>query len=78
MKFIIVTASVLLLSATASGLAQTGPVAAKCAKDIQTYCPNKSHGRQQVRSCLESNRSKVSAECRKALDTTGPGRGRNQ
>ena len=55
--------------------AQTGPVATVCAKDIQKYCATQGHGDRQTRSCLESNRKKLSAACRRALDTTGGGRG---
>ena len=65
----------LAIVATVTAFAQTGPVATQCAQDIQTYCAGKGHGSRQTRTCLEANRDKVSAECRKALETTGPGRG---
>ena len=65
-------------AATVPALAQSGPVATKCAKDIQAYCAGKGHGSRQTRTCLEANRDKVSAECRQALDTTGGGRGRGR
>ena len=56
------------------GFAQTGPVAKNCAADITKYCPGKGHTAGQTRSCLEANRTKVSAKCRSALDSTGGGR----
>ncbi|WP_349546316.1 hypothetical protein [Bradyrhizobium guangdongense] len=56
--------------------AQTGSVASQCAADIQNYCAGKKHGAGSVRACLEASRDKVSAACKEALDTTGPGRGR--
>lgn len=64
--------------ATVPASGQTGPVATQCAQDIQTYCSGKGHGSRQTRTCLEANRDKVSAECRQALDTTGPGSGKGR
>src|SRR5512142_338494 len=61
-----------------SAFAQTGPVGSQCASDIQTYCAGKGHSSGQTRTCLEANRDKVSAECRQALDATGPGRGKGK
>lgn len=63
-----------LLVLASSAFAQTGPVAKQCANEIKTFCAGKGHGSRQTRSCLEANRAKVSAECQKALDTTGGGR----
>jgi hypothetical protein len=57
-------------------LAQQGPVAAACTEDIQKFCANKQHGQGQVRACLETNKDKVSDDCKTALDTTGPGKGK--
>ncbi|MDE1935721.1 cysteine rich repeat-containing protein [Bradyrhizobium sp.] len=68
----------LIISAVTPALSQSGPVATQCAKDIETYCAGKGHGSGQTRACLQANRDKVSAECRQALDTTGPGSGRGR
>ena len=79
MRMAFVLASCLLLAATIPVSAQgTGPVATQCASDIQSFCADKGHGARQTRSCLEANRDKVSSECRQALDTTGPGRGKGR
>lgn len=53
----------------------TGPVAAACSAEIGKLCAGKEHGGGAVRRCLEENRDKLSAACKSALDTTGPGRG---
>ncbi len=50
-----------------------GPVSRICSSDIQKFCRGLRHGRAEVRSCLESNRNRVSPDCRRALDTTGGG-----
>ena len=74
-----VLAACIVLASVPSALAQgTGPVATRCATDIQNLCAGKQHGAGQVRACLEANRDKVSPECRQALDTTGPGRGKGR
>jgi len=73
---VLLAAAIVVVSAS-SALAQgTGPASTQCATDIQTFCAGKGHGSGQTRSCLDANRDKVSADCRDALDTTGPGRGR--
>ncbi len=54
----------------------TGPVAAACQQDIEKLCPNTTHGRGEARACLEQNKSRVSAACATALESTGPGRRR--
>lgn len=77
MKKIFVAAA-LAAFATIPAFAQTGPVATQCAQDIQSYCSGKSHGSRQIRTCLEANRDKVSAECRQALDSTGRGQGKGR
>jgi hypothetical protein len=41
---------------------------------IAKLCADKAHD-GEVRICLETNYDKVSAACKKALDTTGGGRG---
>lgn len=62
------------LPANAQG-AGTGPVGRACASDLKTYCAGARHGGRQARNCLETHRGSVSAACRRALDTTGGGRG---
>lgn len=52
----------------------SGPVGAACQSDIEQHCKGLKHGAGAVRSCLESNRVKVSKACAAALDSTGPGR----
>lgn len=79
----LVAASPLVLTSAAiaqqgRGQPGQGPVAANCAEDIGTYCPNTQHGDRSARNCLEQNRAKLSLSCRTALDTTGGGRGRGQ
>lgn len=59
----------------ASASAQTGPVATACTDDIAKLCAGRAHD-GGVRICLETNYDKVSAACKKALDTTGGGRGK--
>ena len=56
-------------------LAQGGLVAADCANDIAKLCAGKPHD-GSVRICLETNYAKVSGDCKKALDSTGGGRGK--
>ncbi len=50
-----------------------GTVRAKCQADISKLCAGKMHD-GSVRTCLESNKAKVAAECKKALESTGRGR----
>ncbi len=70
-----IAASALVLAASIAGAsAQTGPVGTACKSDIVKFCADKAHD-GDVRICLESNYDKVSAACKKALDTTGGGRG---
>ena len=74
--FAVLTVAVLAAVAVpASSLAQTGPVGTVCSKDIAKFCKGLRHGSMEVRACLEANRAKISAACRRALDTTGGGRG---
>ncbi|HWB44590.1 MAG TPA: hypothetical protein VG900_04055 [Hyphomicrobiaceae bacterium] len=64
------------LSGFATGaFAQTGPVATSCAKDIAKFCSGKRHD-GSIRICLESKYAILSGACKKALDTTGGGRGK--
>ena len=53
----------------------TGPVGTQCKADIAKFCKGASHGSMEARACLEANRDKLSSACRRALDTTGGGRG---
>ncbi len=71
----VMLAGCVMLALSVPAFAQKGPVARQCANDIQSYCAGKGHGARQTRSCLETNRDKVSDQCRQALDTTGKGRG---
>lgn len=72
----IAAASALAIAApVAVASAQMGPVATACKNDIAKLCAGKSHD-GEVRICLETNYDKVAAACKRALDTTGGGRGR--
>lgn len=73
MKSIFAAAAVAFTAMPA--LAQDGPVATACKNDLATYCAGKTHEDRQARTCLESNKSKVSADCKTALETTGGGKG---
>jgi hypothetical protein len=76
MKSISTIVSALVLAASmCAASAQTGPVATACNNDISKLCSGKPHD-GSVRICLETNYDAVSAACKKALDTTGGGRGR--
>ena len=71
----ILSAITLAVTSTVAS-AQTGPVATGCKEDIVKFCDGKAHD-GEVRICLESNYDKVAPACKKALDTTGGGRGRS-
>ena len=73
-------ASLLAIAAAAStALAQgQAPVASACKDDIPKVCAGVTHGGGRMRSCLESNKDKVSEACKTALDTHGPGKGMGQ
>jgi len=72
----IVTITMLLSSsATLAQGAGGGSVGTQCRADITTFCKQAQHGNMEARACLEANRDKVSAACRRALDSTGGGRG---
>ena len=66
------------LALISSASAQSGPVATACKTDIARYCAGKGHGNRQTRTCLETNKAKVSDGCKTALETTGGGKGRNR
>lgn len=77
-----ILATVALATATvaAPALAQTpgtgtGPVATACQAEIAKHCAGKEHGAGEVRKCLEAKKAEVSAPCKAALDSTGPGKG---
>jgi hypothetical protein len=74
----IAVATLASLSLTCIASAQGGPVATACKDDIPKLCAGKEHGQAEVRACLEANKDKVSAACKTALDTTGPGKGQGQ
>lgn len=78
MKAMTMTVAAAAFAVIASAQAQTGPVATQCAADIAKYCANLTHAGGAVRACLEEQASKVSPECRTALETTGRGRGMMQ
>lgn len=69
---------VLAVAMSAPALARQGPVGAACKEDIAAHCAGKSHQNREVRNCLEANKDKVSAPCRSALESTGPGKGMGQ
>lgn len=73
---ILTTAAIALIVSAAAATAQSGPVSNACKDDLAKYCAGKSHQNRDARSCLESNKDKVSAACKSALDSTGGGKGR--
>lgn len=64
-----------LLASAANAQPGQGPVAAACQDDMSKFCEGKQHANREMRNCLEANKAKVSATCRTALDSTGPGKG---
>lgn len=73
MKTLILACGLAIVAWSAS--AQTGFVAKACNNDIAKLCAGKPHD-GSVRICLEDNYERVSAACKKALDTSGGGRGK--
>ena len=57
----------------AAGTGQ-GPVMAQCQDDMAKLCAGTAHG-PEMRSCLTAKKESVSAACKTALDSTGPGKG---
>jgi hypothetical protein len=57
--------------------ASKGPVATACKSEIEQLCAGKSHN-GEIRACLESNKDKVSPECKNALESTGGGKGKGK
>ena len=80
LKKLTTTFAALTVAAAFGGaaMAQTGPVATACSKEITEYCAKAGHGNAQTRNCLQKHRKQLSATCRDTLDTTGGGRGRNR
>ena len=77
----IILASAASLAIALPAMAQgtgTGPVGRQCAEDIKKYCAGMQHGSGEIRACLEGKKAEVSAACKEALDTTGPGKGKKQ
>lgn len=54
-----------------------GPVVTQCRDDIAKFCSGKQHD-GEIRACLETKKTEVTAACKTALDTTGGGQGRKQ
>ena len=77
-----VSSSVLMIGILLSGLASfgqgSGMVMDECQSEIEEFCADKQHGHGEVRACLEAKKSVLSETCKKALDTTGPHKGRRQ
>lgn len=71
----IAAAAVVVSVAASSAMAQSGPVARGCKDDIAKMCAGKPHD-GSVRVCLERGYDQASASCKKALDSTGGGRGK--
>ncbi|MFM9847668.1 MAG: hypothetical protein ACKVP3_10970 [Hyphomicrobiaceae bacterium] len=71
LAIIIIAGTILSTAATA----QSGPVATDCVNDIAKLCAGKPHD-GSVRICLETNYAKVSSDCKRALESTGGGRGK--
>lgn len=79
MRLIFIAASALfVLPAMAQPVPGTGPVATQCVEDIAKFCAGKEHGQGDIRACLQTKYSELSADCKQALDTTGPGSRRNR
>lgn len=75
MKILVMACGLVLAASIFTASAQTGIVAKACSNDIAKLCAGKPHD-GSVRICLEDNYERVAAACKKALDTSGGGRGR--
>ncbi len=73
---LLTTAAVALALSAGAATAQSGPVSSACKDDLAKYCAGKSHQNRDARACLESNKDKVSAACKSALEQTGGGKGK--
>jgi hypothetical protein len=60
----VLAAASLSLAAQAQG---KGRLAA-CKDDIQKFCASEPKGQGKIKACLQSNKDKVSADCKTALD----------
>ncbi len=70
--------AVVMMTGVAVAQQGSGPVSTACASDMTKFCAGKSHENREMRTCLEANKAKVSAACKTALDTTGPGKGQGK
>jgi hypothetical protein len=64
------------MAMTGASAAQTGVIGTACGEDIERYCSEMSHIRGAVNLCLGQHMTQVSAECRTAMESAGPGNGR--
>jgi hypothetical protein len=71
---LLLSAAVLVLASVPAS-AQSGPVGRACKSEIASICAGHPHD-GSARICLEFNYDRLSAACRRALDSTGGGRGR--
>lgn len=80
MKMILAGAALTLSILSGPALAQqgAGPVAKACVDDLSKFCSGKSHQNREARTCLEANKSKISAVCKAALESTGGGQGKGK
>lgn len=70
--------ALVMLATAANAQPGQGPVATVCQDEMAKLCAGKQHANREMRSCLEANKAKVSAACKAALDSTGPGKGMGQ
>jgi hypothetical protein len=47
---------------------------AACKADVEKFCSDQPKGQHKIRPCLESNKDKLSTECRTALDSSKNGK----
>lgn len=75
MKALLLAGGIVVAVSSLTASAQTGIVAKSCSADIAKLCSGRPHD-GSVRICLETNYESVSGPCKKALDTSGGGRGK--
>lgn len=71
--------SVIVLLVWAGSSVQAGDlgiVATNCKAEIEKFCADKQHGQGDVRACLVAKKDELSEVCKKALDSTGPRKGK--